>query len=102
MDLLALFAAAFRALEEKRVEPQHLLSLLTLLCLLGVIGASSPGGCPEAGLAGLAGGLLGEGGKAPEALLGLLQRQGKKLPPQLLASLLSLLGGEKGASAPGS
>lgn len=88
--LFSLVTAVLSDLGEKRFEVAELLALLSLFNLLGILnllaggvnGASSMGGRDVSGV-----------------LMNMLQKQGKKLDPQMLSSLLSLIG-EKGGGFP--
>lgn len=105
-QLFNLLSSTMSSIEEKRTDSTGVIALLSLFNLFSILalvqgaGAAVQGSVPgELGLSGtgdLAGTLsnvLAGGGKVgPEMLLGLLQKQGKKINPQLLASLLSLVG----------
>lgn len=106
-SLFSLLARALISLEEKRMDISGVVALLSLFNLFsilnlvqnsqGVAMARTGGGSLlSSDLVETLAGLFAEGGKAgPELLLNLLQKQGKKINPQLLGSLLSLAGGSK-------
>ncbi len=88
--LFSLVAGVLGDLGEKKVELPELLALLSLFSLLGILNLLSDG----------VGGFSRTSGKdISGALLGMLQKQGKKLDPQMLGSLLSLIS-EKGGVLP--
>ncbi|NPV28834.1 MAG: hypothetical protein HPY58_04090 [Firmicutes bacterium] len=112
-SLFSLLARVLISLEEKRMDISGIVALLSLFNLFsilnlvqnsqGVAMARTGGGSLlSGGLIETLAGLFAEGGKAgPELLLNLLQKQGKKINPQLLGSLLSLAGGGKGGGGEG-
>jgi len=88
--LFSLVTAVLSDLGEKRIEVAELLALFSLFNLLGILNL----------LAGGVNGVSRAGGKdVSGVLLNMLQKQGKKLDPQMLGSLLSLIG-EKGGGLP--
>ncbi len=107
LSLNLLLANALASLEQKRVDFPSLIAILSLFNLFSVLNNQAQGpsraGAPSPGAADLAGmltALLAGGGKpGPEMLAGLLQK-GKNINPQLLMTLLSLLGDAKAGIQP--
>jgi len=107
VSLFSLLASTLTGLEKKQVDIASIVALLSLFNLFSILNLVQNQGAMTAQTGG--GSLLSsdlvaslasmfaEGGKpSPELLLNLLQKQGKKINPQLLTSLLSLAGGGKG------
>lgn len=101
-SLFSLMARALDCLDGNKVELPGMVAVLSLFSLMNILSLVQaqqvfPGLRGGAGIGGDLAGMLsallaGGGGPAPEALLNLLQKSGKKLNPQLITALLSLAG----------
>lgn len=103
-SLFSVMAQTLNSIDGKRGDLPGMVAVLALFNLFNIVSLVQETGVAGGGsginreLLGPLMGMLAGGGKpGPEMLLDLLQKQGgKKLNPQLLASLLSLLGDAKG------
>lgn len=109
VSTLSLMARTFELLDKKQVDLSGtiaVLSLFTVMDIVNMVKEKGSGGLGAAGgkdLLGMLSGMLSSGQKmGPEMLAGMLQKSGKNVSPQLLSTLMSLLGeAAKGESMAG-
>lgn len=107
VSVMSLVARTFELLDKKQVDLSETITVLSLFTLMDIVNMARETRSAGLGTAGgkdllaMLSGMLSSGQKmGPEMLAGMLQKSGKSVSPQLLSTLLSLVGdGAKGESA---
>ncbi|MFY9432232.1 MAG: hypothetical protein WAP24_04010 [Thermacetogeniaceae bacterium] len=107
VSIMSLMARAFELLDKKQVDLSETIAVLSLFTLMDIVNLAREKGSGGLGTAGgkdllaMLSGMLSSGQKmGPEMLAAKVQKSGKSVSPQLLSTLLSLLGeSTKGESA---
>ncbi|HBG23302.1 MAG TPA: hypothetical protein DDW83_08650 [Peptococcaceae bacterium] len=98
VSILSLMAQTLHSIDEKRADLPAMITVMSLFTLMSVVNmaqdvAKGTGtGTGGNDVLGMLNGMLSQGKPGPEMLTSLLQQSGKKVSPQMLSTLLSMVG----------
>ena len=98
VSILSLMAQTLHSIDEKRADLPAMITVMSLFTLMSVVNmaqdvAKGTGtGTGGNDVLGMLTGMLSQGKPGPEMLTSLLQQSGKKVSPQMLSTLLSMVG----------
>jgi hypothetical protein len=100
VSMLSLMAQTLQSIDEKRADLPAMITVMSLFTLMSVVnmaqdvakGTGTGTGTGGNDVLGMLTGMLSQGKPGPEMLTSLLQQSGKKVSPQMLSTLLSMVG----------